>query len=575
MILLLTVEGDRINRCEIFDKEDLEGALDRFDELQPHLPRRENTATRVCERFSAHLAAGDWDAIAESFVDNFSLDDRRRVVGAGLRHGRDAEITDLRTLADLGWTGMTSTVLATRGERVCLVRARMSFSDREQCSEAYLAELVGLVEIDADERIVALVSFDLDDIDAAIAELDARYLAEEAAAHAHTWSAIAKAYSAVNRHELPPTTPDWVNVDHRRGIAFPPGGLGAYLRATWDLFTPSAYVETVHRLSNLGAVVTRVVKGRSQNGFDAEWREIGMSMVEGGLINRSEIFDETDLHTALARFEELQPRVPRLENSASQAVERLQAHFAARDWAAIAEMLADDICTDDRRRVVNAGIRHGREAEMAGLRATASVGTRFITPTFLATRGRRLVLAKFRFSPQDLRPEAFHSEALGIAEIDADNRIAAIVMFGLDDIDAAYAELDTRYLAGEAAAHARTWSVIAGTHVSFNRGELPTADWVMIDHRRATPFTFSSPIPSIRAKWDLTPDLTIQIEAVHRLSDVGAVVIHTQRGTSLEGFDAEWRMIQLLTVEGDRVNRCELFDEADLDAALARFEELP
>ena len=32
--------------------------------------------------------------------------------------------------------------------------------------------------------------FDLDDFDAAIAELDARYLAGEAAAHAHTWSVI-------------------------------------------------------------------------------------------------------------------------------------------------------------------------------------------------------------------------------------------------------------------------------------------------------------------------------------------------------------------------------------------------
>ena len=33
-------------------------------------------------------------------------------------------------------------------------------------------------------------------------------------------------------------------------------------------------------------------------------------------------------------------------------------------------------------------------------------------------------------------------------------------------------------------------------------------------------------------------------------------------------------MIDLLTVEGDLINRCEMFDEADLDAALARFEEL-
>ena len=74
--------------------------------------------------------------------------------------------------------------------------------------------------------------------------------------------------------------------------------------------------------------------------------------------------------------------------------------------------------------------------------------------------------------------------------------------------------------------------------------------------------------------WDVTPDISIYIEAVHRLSDLGAVVTHTAHGISQEGFDAEWRMIDLLTVEGDLISRCEIFDEADLDAALARFDEL-
>ena len=30
----------------------------------------------------------------------------------------------------------------------------------------------------------------------------------------------------------------------------------------------------------------------------------------------------------------------------------------------------------------------------------------------------------------------------------------------------------------------------------------------------------------IRAAWDTTPDLSIYVEAVHRLSDLGAVVTH-------------------------------------------------
>ena len=72
---------------------------------------------------------------------------------------------------------------------------------------------------------------------------------------------------------------------------------------------------------------------------------------------------------------------------------------------------------------------------------------------------------------------------------------------------------------------------------------------------------------SIRAIWDLAPDLSIHIEAVHRLSNLGALVTHAAYGTSQEGFEAEWRAIDLLTVEGELINRLEVFDEADLDAA--------
>ena len=46
-IELLTVDGDRINRCEIFDEADLDAALARFDELQPQAPRLENAASQV------------------------------------------------------------------------------------------------------------------------------------------------------------------------------------------------------------------------------------------------------------------------------------------------------------------------------------------------------------------------------------------------------------------------------------------------------------------------------------------------------------------------------------------------
>ena len=366
MISHLTVEGDLINRCEMFDEADLDAALARFDELSRPAPRLENAASRVYERFWTYFAARDWDAMAEILADDISTDDRRRVVSAGIRHGRDAEIANMRAIADVGVTNVTSIVIATRGERLVLSRVR--YSGRDQRPEAFHTEVLGIVEIDADDRIAARVVFDLDDIDAAFAELDARYLAGEAAAHAHTWSVIARAYAAFNRRELPATTPDWVNIDHRRlRETIDAATRESYIRAAWDL-TPdvSIYIEAVHRLSDLGAVVTHVTHGTSQEGFDAEWRMIDLLTVEGDLINRCELFDEADLDAALARFDELSRPAPRLENAASRVDERFQAYFAARDWDAMAEMLADDICTDDRRRVVNAGVRHGRDVADRG-----------------------------------------------------------------------------------------------------------------------------------------------------------------------------------------------------------------
>ncbi|HXO57759.1 MAG TPA: hypothetical protein VN866_14630, partial [Mycobacterium sp.] len=147
---------------------------------------------------------------------------------------------------------------------------------------------------------------DPDDIDAAFEELDARYLAGEAAAHSHTWSLITQAYTALNRRKLPPAKADWVNVDHRHGAAFAAGQMTAYLHEFFDDVPDiHVYVKVVHRLSNLGAVITQVLTGTSVDGFDAEWREIGILTFEGDLVSRSELYDEADLAAALARFDEL------------------------------------------------------------------------------------------------------------------------------------------------------------------------------------------------------------------------------------------------------------------------------
>ncbi|MDT5260960.1 MAG: hypothetical protein QOD10_6040, partial [Mycobacterium sp.] len=570
---IFTFDGDLLSRCELFDEVDLDAALARFDQLSRSAPRLENAASQAIERFQTCFAARDWDAMAEMMAEDISDDDRRRVVNAGVRRGRDAEIANMQAIAGIGAEKLSSTVVAIRGERLVLRREHVGNGERAEAFQ--FPDVLQVVEIGADGRFAAVVTLDLDDTDSAFAELDARYLAGEAAAHAHTWSVITQAYAAMNRHELPATTPDWVNIDHRRGIRFAPGDAAAYLRAFQDP-QGSVYVETVHRLSNLGAVFAWVGRGTSQEGLDAEWRGINVLTVEGDLINRGEIFDEEDIDAAIARFEELHPTTPQLENAASQVAKHFWGYFVARDWDAMAALIADDVATEDRRRVVSAGSWHGRDFDIASMRATAGIGVTNATMTVIATRGNRLALSRVRLSGRDQRPEAFHTEALGIAEIDVDGRLVAHVAFDPDDFGAAFAELDARYLAGEAAAHSRTWSVITGTYAAVNRHEAAptTPDWVIIDHLPLQRLEAGDVAATIRATWDLTPEISFYIEAVHGLSDLGGVVTRTASGTSHEGFEAEWRQVDLLTIEGDMVNRCEVFDEADVDAALARFDEL-
>ncbi|WP_231995956.1 BTAD domain-containing putative transcriptional regulator [Mycobacterium sp. 852002-51163_SCH5372311] len=572
---LLMLDGDMVNRCELFDETDLDAAIARFEQLSRPTSRPENAASRVAERFSAHFVAGDWDAMAETLADNFSRDDRRRVVGAGVRHGPNAWVTDARSTADLWSVNVTSTAIATRGERLVLLRG--SFVHRNKEPEAFVTELLVIAEINADERIVAFISFDLDDFDAAIEELDARYLRGEGATYAHTWSLILGAFAAFNRHELPAVTQDWANDDHRRGRAFSPGDLIPYIRATVDL-TPNvmAYVETVHLLNKLGAVLTHVVRGTSREGFDAEWREVLLFTIEGDLLDRCEIFDEADIETALARFEELQSQSRRLENAASRADQRLMACVSARDWDAMAAMLIDSYSVDDRRHAVNVGLLTGRDVAIASAQEIAGLGIRIVPSGVIATRGERLVLSRLRWqwSGPDQAPEGFHTEVLNIVEINAEERIVARTWFDVNEIDAAFEELDTRYLAGEAAAYSHSWSVITRGYAEFNQHEFSAPDWVNIDHRRARAFAPGELTAYMHATMDLAPNVTVYVEAVYRLSNLGAVVTHVVRGTSREGFDAEWREVLVLTIEGDAFNRCEVFDDADIDTAIARFDEL-
>ena len=299
--------------------------------------------------------------------------------------------------------------------------------------------------------------------------------------------------------------------------------------------------------------------------------------VEGDRISRAEFFDEEDLDAALALFDELTRPASRLDNAASRVFDQFQARLSAREWDLIADMLAVDIQSDDRRRVVGAGIGGGRDATIEDLQGVAAQFANIsMTSVVVATRGDRLALCRGDFFGYREHVDALHWELLGIVEIDTTERIVASITLEPNDLDAAFIELDSRFLAGEAADHAPTWSAIVGASAAFNRHEPPptTPDWESVDHRSVVGFASGEMMPYIHATWDVAPHVENRILAVHRLNDVGAIFTQASYATSHQGFDAEWREVALLTIEGTAINRCEVFDEADLDAALARFDHL-
>ena len=569
---LFTVEGDLISRFELFDEADIDAAVATFDDIDASVPQLDNAATRIWARLADAFNRHDVNGFLGLLTADGRVDDRRRGlrafhVGAERRRAVHA----LFEATPESWRTNIDPV-AIRGSHLSLVR--QTYRDIDEADRPITGELLTLTEVKDDGLVRDFVLFDPENIDAALAELDARYLDGEAAPHSHTWSLVKEAYAAFNRRELPPTTSDWANIDRRRGTSFAPGDAVPYVRAGWDVAPDvNICIVAVHRLSNLGAVVTYAASGTSKQGFAAEWREAALLTFEGDLITRCEIFDEADLDAAFARFDELSRPTPQLDNAATRAEARVVEAFNRHDLDSFLALFAVDGRYEDRRK----GLRdEGPYPDFARAMFSLAPASWWMEMESVAVRGHRWVLCRHRYRDADDVERPITVETLTLAEVTDDELVYYTVLFDPDDIDAAFAELDARYLAGDAAAYAHTWVIIAGACAAFNLHESSptTPDWTTVDHRRAVAVAPGDMTAFINATLELTPDVNLYIEAVHRLSNLGAVVTHVMKGTSLQGFDAEWRVLNLMTVEGDLINRCELFDEADLDAALARFDEL-
>ena len=80
-------------------------------------------------------------------------------------------------------------------------------------------------------------------------------------------------------------------------------------------------------------------------------------------------------------------------------------------------------------------------------------------------------------------------------------------------------------------------------------------------------------VESLRVLADLAPDLAAEVVRILTWNGLGRVQLARQFGTR-DGGPFENVFVTVILTDGDRIQRYEIFDVADADRALARFEEL-
>jgi hypothetical protein len=472
-----------------------------------------------------------------------------------------------------------STVVATRGDRLHILTDTMQEPDTGNT-----VDILGVLEVDGDGRWVGAVSFNPDDLDAAFEELDRRYRAGEGAPHQDVFDAICRWHDSFNRRDwddfVACRTSDLYFHDHRD--------------ASYAVLDTARLMDLSHavvvdspdsrlRITSIEAAAgDTVLIGMDFVSAVAGYTAPSWTIVEarGDRICRIESYAPEELAAARARFDELTSAggvTGPAANGAVRALARQSVLFRTASPAAWGDVFTDDAVYEDRRR----GLQVRVVGRAANVEHMMLVDLEVTGGMLLATRGDRLSLSRGTLT-QPATQNAI--EVLALVEVDATGRMRHDIAFEPDDLDAAFQELDVRYLAELEAAQpdlvpifevtARSGG-LASRRAWGDYAALLADDMVLVDHRIASfgSLTKTELLAIFESGDELTPGMVFYATEVIALApDVSLTRSNTLRQDGALGFDSE-----VLTVALRRDECCcrlELFDADQLDAALARFDEL-
>ena len=332
--LIHTVRDGFVARVEYFDPGCEADALARFDArvgsdaAEPEAPFA-NAASRLVERGMHQLwATRDWDGILAMISPAMRMDDRRRIMR--LEIGYDEFVVQFRMLFDQPASRWQEQLLATRGERLSLTRTRFEAEVADGGGPLAVEDHFSLAEIDAEGRIIAFVTFDLDDEDAAYAELDARFEADPDALHARVASdsparSCDRDWDAV----VALCSPRFVQHDHRSlamlGTTRGPAAWVQNFRTLVELAPDSTYRVHHIRSAARGFVVVGTWQGSREGGRYEIPNVVVAEVDERGAIARTDIYEPDQQDAVRARVDELnapEPPTARFANAATRAFER-------------------------------------------------------------------------------------------------------------------------------------------------------------------------------------------------------------------------------------------------------------
>ena len=371
----------------------------------------------------------------EWFLDHVA-DDFTATMADGSTVTRDDLVSGAVVPSTLGFGGIDRRAIAAMSERLALL-----YIGSDDGSARWSVE-----EVDQTGQLIRIRQFDERSIVAAANHHDAVLLSD----HRHDqpwWSeasvAFLRAHRERNLSDLDSSLhPEFELVDRREL------GYSSIDRQTFiDLFAlepvGASAIIVQEAFAGSEACVVSLSTQYTLGDTGGLWESVvALSVLEqrDGRVARLELFHDGDLDAAMARLHELNA-----EEGADEACNRADraGRAYARDVAggtvASTRVLADDAVVDDRRHMLR-NTYVGRNAIIEGWRTTGTIRPWQVEFDTLAVRGENLALTAAHFAKVD-DPDTVVQNA-HVCRLNADRALDRIVLFDLEDLEAAVDELD-------------------------------------------------------------------------------------------------------------------------------------